>query len=342
MRAALALLLCLVATLPAAAEEAPGGTALVTTAIPRHGSLPDIVTTYGSAAPALDGGMAISLQTQGRVATILVTPGERVSAGTNLLAFDVAASATSTYSQAQTALALAQTERAHAKALFAQRLVTRDQLAQAGKAVSDAQATFAALEQQGVGRSQIVVKAPFDGIVQAIPVAQGDRVAAGGALLTLTRLDGLVVTVGVEPALHDRIKPGQPARLVGMAGGATFQGTVRRIDDVINPRTRLIDVDIAVPAGAVISGAFYRVGITLGAFDGWLVPHDSVLQDADGFFLFQLAPGKHGPEAKRVAVRVLATRDAQDIVDATLDAKRPVVVEGATQVANGDPVRTAP
>ena len=51
----------------------------------RPALVPDLVTAYGTAAPALDGGMTLSLQQDGRVLAIAVTPGETVHAGERLL-----------------------------------------------------------------------------------------------------------------------------------------------------------------------------------------------------------------------------------------------------------------
>ena len=338
MRCSPLLLAGLLAAAPCAAADAPSGTALVTTAPARLGSLPDILTAYGAAAPAQNGGMTINLQQDGRVAAILVTQGERVAANAPLLAFDVAPSSASAYTQALTAVSLAQAERAHTAQLLAQHLATRDQLAQADKAVSDARATLAALTEQGGGRAHVQVTAPFDGIVETLPVAQGDRVGAGATLLTLTRTDGLVVTVGVDSALYGRVRPGQAATLRPLNGEASLDGRVVRIDGVVNPKTRLLDVDLAVRAGSVISGQQFRAEIALGEWHGWLVPHDAVLRDEHGFHLFQT----NGAKAARVDVRVLGTRGEVDAVEGRLDGNRAVIVDGATQLADGDPVRTAP
>lgn len=331
-------LLPIIAALPARAQDAQDAAALITTASARQGSLPDIVTAYGAAGPAQNGGLAISLQQDGRVAAIMVTQGERVPAGARLLAFDIAPASASAYSQAVSALSLARTERAHTAQLLAQRLATRDQLAQAEKTASDARATLDALTRQGGGRGRIMVTAPFDGVVEALPVAQGDRVAAGAPLLTLTRMDGLVVTVGVDPSLYTRVLPGQTALVQPLDGTQGFDGKILRVDGVVNPKTRLLDVDIAVPAGRVISGELFRAEITLGGLVGWIVPHDAVLDDERGFFLFQV----NGAKAARVDLRVLATQGDVDAVDAKLDPQRPVIVDGATQLSDGDPVRTTP
>src|ERR1700722_6829552 len=90
---------------PSAAEEA---SVLVATMTPRQGSLPDIVTAYGTAGPALGSSMTVSLQSQGRVLRFDVTPGEAVKAGRPLLEFEVSQSALGAYRQAETALRTAE------------------------------------------------------------------------------------------------------------------------------------------------------------------------------------------------------------------------------------------
>ena len=126
--------------LPALADEPPS--VAVQTETPRSGVVPDLLVAYGSAAPALDGGMTLSFQQDGRVLAIAVTPGETVRSGDRLLDFGASAAAISTYQQAVSALTAARQQRDHAAQLLGQQLATRDQLAQADKAVADAQATL--------------------------------------------------------------------------------------------------------------------------------------------------------------------------------------------------------
>ncbi|MBV9195173.1 MAG: efflux RND transporter periplasmic adaptor subunit [Solirubrobacterales bacterium] len=331
----LALLLLLIAG-RAWADDPPS--VLVQTKPAERGSLPDLVEAYGTAAPALNGGMTISLQQEGLVAAIAVTPGETVRQGQSLLQFGESAAASSAYQQAVSALTLARTERAHTAQLLAQQLATRDQLAQATKAVSDAQATLDALKREGAGQAVRTLNAPFDGIVNAIKVAPGDRVQPGAPLMTLTRLDGLVVTVGIEPAERAKLRPGEPATLQPLSGGAGLSGQVLRIDGVLNPTTRLVDADIAVPPGSVISGEAFKADITVGQIEGWIVPHDAVLTDDKGTaYLFQVASNK----AKRISVRVVGARGDNDAVEGNVDANRPIVVQGNYQLSDGMDVRTS-
>jgi RND family efflux transporter MFP subunit len=330
---AIAGLILAMMTTHARADEA--ASVAVETVAPRAGVAPDLVTAYGSAAPALDGGMTLSLQQDGRVLAIAVTPGETVRAGERLLDFGASAAAVSTYQQAVSALTAARQQRAHVAQLLGQQLATRDQLAQADKAVADAQSTLNALNREGADRGSQTLEAPFDGIIATIPVAQGDREQPGATLMTITRLDGLVVTVGIEPGARARVHPNEPVHLVPLAGGPELDGQVLRLDGMLNPRTRLVDADVSVPAGSVISGAAFRAEIKVGELSGWIVPHDAVLTDANGSYVFQVA----GTTAARVNVTIAGPAGGDDVVHGALDPQRPVVVQGNYQLADKSPVR---
>ena len=317
----------------ALADEAPS--VAVQTENPRSGVVPDLLVAYGTAMPARDGGMTLSLQQDGRVLAIEVTPGEVVHSGDRLLDFGASAAAIATYQQAVSSLTAASQQRAHAAQLLRQQLATRDQLAQADKAVADAQATLDALRREGSDKPMQTLTAPFDGIIATIPVAQGDRVQPGAALMTITRLDGLIVTVGIEPGARARVHPGELVHLTPLSAGPSLDGRIVRVDGMLNPRTRLLDADVSVPPGSVISGTAYQADITVGEITGWIVPHDAVLNDAKGAYLFQVA----GSVASRVDVKVAGSAGADDVVQGTLDPQRPIVVQGNYQLSDNTPIR---
>lgn len=328
------LLLILLMLSPAAfATDAPS--VLVKTELPKQGARPDALVAYGTAVPAIDGGLTLSLPQEGRVLRIAVTPGERVAKGDKLIWFGASAAVSSSYQQAASAVTLATMQRANAAQLLSQQLATRDQLAQADKALADARSTLEALRREGASQANQDLTAPFDGIVATIPVAAGDRVQPNAPLLTLTRLDGLVVTVGIDPAQHGRVRPGQPVHLTALSGEAPLDGQVLRVDGVLNPKTRMVDADIAVPLGSVLSGAAFRADITVGSLKGWLLPHASVLTDGQGAFVFQIAAGR----AVRVAVTPQGISSDADIVTGPLDPARKLVVSGNYQLDDGAAVR---
>jgi hypothetical protein len=122
-----------------------------------------------------------------------------------------------------------------------------------------------------------------------------------------------------------------------LLGGEKLQGRVVRVGSMLNPQTRLIDADVAVREGTVLSGDAFRATIAVDQAQGWLVPHDAVLVDNSGPYVFQVS----GAKAVRVVVRIALTTDTTDVVTGPLDARLPLVVQGNYQLQNGSLVRTS-
>jgi len=327
--------LAVLALCDAQGAEEVSGSVLVTTQAPQRGAIADVITAYGTASRAFNGGMTLSVPSDGRVVRIVVAPGELVQRGQEMMDFRLSAAASSAYAQAASALKLARLEHERYARLLAQQLATRDQMAQADKALGDAEAALAALDAEQGGKSEQIIRAPFEAVVGAIPVTQGDRVPAGGALITLTRSGGVLVTAGVEPADRGRVKPGQRVRLERLSsGGPATSGEVVRVAHALNPKTRLVDVDVAA-SGEVLQGEAFRADIEAGELKGWLVPRDAVLSDAHGDYLFQANDGK----ALRVAVRRVGGNGEVSVVDGPVDPKRPLVTAGNYQLNDGAALR---
>jgi len=313
----------------------PTPTAMVRAIRPTRGSLPALVTAYGSVAPSVAGTRTFSEAQPGQIAQLLVAPGGSVRAGQPLAVFVTAPMSRSTYQQAVTALATARKQRATTAQLLSQQLATLDQLTQSDKAVSDARTALAALQAEGAGTPRHTIVAPFAGVITTVAVAQGDRIAAGVAILTLARSGGIVVTVGVDSSLRSGLAAGQAATLKRLSGGGTLAGRVVRVDGALNATTRLVDVDLTFPAGLLLPGEAMHVSIETGRVPGWVVPHAAVVTTGQKPHVFQIAGGK----AKAVPVTLRLSSDGGDVVEGPLDPARPLIVEGAYQVNDGDAVR---
>ena len=317
------------------AEAGEKISAAVTTQAVRQGSLADVVSAYGTAAPALDAASTLSIQAEGAVTQFDVTAGTAVHRGQRLLTFTLSPAAVAAYQQAHTALNVAQAAREHAAQLLAHQLATRDQLAQADKAASDARSALDALRiQQGDGRT-MELRAPFDGIVSSIAATRGDTLQPGAPLLSLARGGGLLVSVGVELDPSHAPVPGDKVTLVPLGAGAPVTGVVKRVAAMLDPRTHLQNADIT-PGGPVIAGMGYRADITVGQWHGWLIPRDALVQDDTAWQVFQVAGGK----AVKVSVTLVGESDTVSVVTGALDARRPLVVVGSTQLEDGMAVRT--
>jgi RND family efflux transporter MFP subunit len=312
------------------------GAALVNTQDPTRGSIPDMVYGYGIAAPSSGSILTASFQRDGRISDILVQPGDQFKMGEALLDFGASPAAVVAYEQAKTTLTLAKNSLARANQLFKLQLATRDQVDTAEKAVSDAQSTIEMYEKLGSIRASELLTAPFDGVVTAISVSKGDRISAGAPLMTLSRIDQVILSVGVEPTQIDKVKVALPVNLASLLPGRKpVEGKVRGLGAAIDPKTRLVPTTIDIPAGSALSGEGFKAGIVVGKLQGWVVPRDAVGIDKNGAFVFQIAEG----QAKRVDVNVVGSVENTSVIDGPINSQLKIVLSGNYQIANGDAVR---
>ena len=344
------LLIIALGLLPAVAfaQGAAAPSVLVTTAAPRQGSLPRTLTAYGVVQAAPGSSETLSLLRAGQVTRVAVALRQQVQQGQQLLVIAADPAALTTYRQAAAALTLARGERGRMAQMLAQQLATRDQLALADKAVTDAQGNLDLLTRGGGGTAEQTLAAPFDGVVSGLPVATGARVAPQAPLITVDRSSRLVVAVGVEPAQRGLVARGQPAQLEPLDGGAPRQGSVLSVGGMLDPVTRMVPVLINVvqadpQAGgqadaALLPGGAVRVVVQVGEFRGWLLPRNAVATDAKGAYLFQVTAGK----AARVDVQVTGTVGDTTVAAGQLDPKRLLVTSGNAQLQDGAAVREDP
>jgi membrane fusion protein, multidrug efflux system len=176
----------------------PAPTALVKTQPLQQLSLTDSLTALGEVTTGQV--VAISFPRAGQVSRLLVVAGQRVRPGTLLTTLASDPNAKLAYTQAISAVDFARGELRRNEELFALQLATQSQVDGSRKSLSDAEANLAAQRQLGGDVGQATIKAPFDGVVTAVAVAQGDRIQPGNPLLQLGHVDVLRVQLGIEPS----------------------------------------------------------------------------------------------------------------------------------------------
>lgn len=329
--------LLVVVALGSSSRADDAASVLVKTTMPVRGELPRLVTSYGLAAPAPDAVTSISVQYDGQVAELTVVPGQTVRAGDKLIRVKASAAMLAAFDQARTALRLAQAELAHITQMRGQQLATRDQVAQAEKAETDARTQVDTLKRQGVDASAEPVRAPVDGTVRSVAVAQGDRIQANTTLLTLVRADGIVLTVGIEPADRALVNPGQAVTMTTMPDdGPPIPGQVQAVGGQVDSTARLVPVRIVRTDGqTLLDGQNLRATIAVQQVSGWKLPRSALLTDDQGEHVFQDEGGK----AKRINVHILVDAGDTVLVDGALQADRKLVIDGAYQLSDGMAVR---
>ena len=335
--AALAALLGMAAPASAAAPAPAKPSVLVQLTRLEKGSLPRLVTAYGSvhASPAAHRTVVAPLAAV--VEAVFVRDGEAVEKGAPLVRLGPSPAAAAAYAQARSALSVAQQLVARTRAMLAQRLATGQQLADAEKSQADAQAALAALEAEGAGGPQ-TLRAPFRAVVTTVATSAGALVAQGKGLVDLERPEGLVLEVGVVPAAAAAIHAGDKAAILPLGARDAVAGRVLLRGSVVDAGTGLVPVDIALPKGRFLRGEMAQARIVTGEAKGYVVPHAAILVDGRGAPYVVQAPGRI---AKLVRVRILGADGARDVVSGPLDPGAPLVLSGNHQLRNGMAVRLA-
>lgn len=324
---------------PAHANDAPdsNSSVLVTLTRLKEGSLPQVVIGYGTVEPSAAGHKTIMAPVAAVVAEIDVRLGEEISAGAPLIRLAPSPATAASYTQAKSALSVAERLVASTRELVAGHLATAQQLADAQKSESDARSQLQALEAVGAGGSH-VIRAPFRAIVTTLSTTPGSIVAAGAALLDLAAPQSLVLNVGVVPAQAAAIHANDAAAVRLIGGTQPVPAKVLVCGAVAEADTGLVPVEISLPPGGFLPGEMAQAAITTREQRGYLVPHEAILVNDGGEpYVVQAVDGV----AHKVPVRVLVAHGNQDVISGKLDARAPLVLTGNYQLDDGMKIRLA-
>ncbi len=251
-RTAMILLACFPLLLTAAtgtrAAESPS--VLVRTESLKKAPLPSTLTCYGEVNADTRRTVNIGFPRAGAVSRLMVSAGEVVNKGRALLVFRTAPGDALEYRKAQAALNYARDELRRTETLAAKHLATNAQVASARKDLAEAEALLQTQRKLGQSLETERVLAPFDGVVTALNVKEGDRTQAGTTFLQLARKGALRADLGVEPEDVHRVAVGMPVSIDSVFdAGQKAKGRVTEVHGIINPQTRLVDVLVGMSSG---------------------------------------------------------------------------------------------
>ena len=332
-------LLLLSLMLPAVgAPENSAPSVLIQTISLHKQPMAETLTAYGSVIPSTGATENISFPRAGQIARLFVVAGQVVKRNQALLEFSTDPNAAALYHQAETTAVFASSELKRVEDLSARQLATQSQLAAARKALHDAQANLVAQKNIGGGVAKQRINASFDGVVSLLLVQQGDRVLSGAPILQLSQSGKLRVTLGIEPEDIARLRVAMPVQIYSVFGNQpAITARILQIHGVINPLTRLVDVDVELlgATNGLMPGMQVRGTIALNIMEYWVVPRSAVLRDSQSSFLFQVRNGN----AVRVPVTVAIESGNNVAVSGALDNSLKVVVSGNYELQDGMMVR---
>lgn len=214
----------------------------------------------------------VAAQVAGAVTAIEVRAGDAVKAGQVLARIDSrvaeqqAAASEAQIASAQALLEVARKDYERQRQLQEQKFISPAALDQAESQYKAAQAQAAAMRAQaGATRSQSglhVVRAPYSGIVAAVPAAQGDMALPGRPLLTLYEPGLLRATAYVPQSAVGASLQGSKVELPARPEAERWIVPERvQVLPTVDAATHTVQIRMPLPAGlaGVVPGMFARV-----------------------------------------------------------------------------------
>jgi RND family efflux transporter MFP subunit len=300
-----------------------------------HETLALPVTGTGTLSPKEEA--SLGFKVGGVVARVLVHEGDRVQAGQLLAALEMP-EIDAAVARARLGAEKAERDRQRAERLYADSVVTLEQLQDAGTARDAAKAEY---DAAAFNRRYAVIESPAAGVVLRRQVEPGEVVAAGASVLTIgNRARGQVVRMGLSDRDVMRVRMGDPAVVrFDALPERELAGRVSEIGAASDPVTGTYRVEIALPAATgLASGLVGTVEIRPRANESVaLVPMESLLEadGRDGAVYTLSSDGRH---AERRPVRLAFAAGERVAIRSGLDGVSVVITQGAGRLSPGDRV----
>jgi len=286
----------------------------------------------------------------GRIVAIYVEAGDRVKRGQLLAKLDQSVLApqlkrlAASLEEARAQAALSQAEYGRAKGVEAAGALSAEEIERrrAASVTDEARVNVAAAQyaemQARLDRTEI--RAPADGVILTRTAELGQTASPGGdPLFRLARGGEIEMRGSLAEQDFARVALDQPAQVYLTGYTAPFKGKVRLLGAVIDPKTRLGEVRIALEENSALRpGAFARGQVTVGNATRPVLPQTAVLSDLKGSYVYVINDDK---KVERRAVQVADTTLAGVVIGDGLNGNEQVVAMAGGFLREGEQVELA-
>ncbi len=203
-------------------------------------------------------------------------------------------------------------------------------------AISQAEA---ALEQANIQLGEVVIKAPFDGVVAEVKVSTGSRVSQQTVVAQFLSQE-MEVSLSVPESMISQVKKGQSAALQLTAyPGQDFPGEVTSIAPTADKDTRTFEVKVTPTKGKELlrSGMYANVSILAQEKKNTLIAPQAAVTTQNDQPIVYVVKSDNTVEQRQVTTG-LADNDRVEIL-AGLKAGEQVVTAGQANLVDGAKVR---
>lgn len=275
-----------------------------------------------------------------RVVEVGFSDGDRVRQGQVLLRLE-AREAEALLAEAQAAEEEARRQYDRARQLANRGAAAQAQLDTARREAETARARVAAVESR---LANLIITAPFDGVVGLRNISVGAFVQPGSLVTTLDDDSVMLLDFTVPAVVLPSLAPGAKveARSPGFEN-EKFVGKIRSVDSRVDPTTRsvMVRAEIENPQRRLKPGLLMMVEVAAEAREGVVIPESAVLRQ--GKETFALVISEQDPSGLAWAERrriIIGERRAGKVeVLEGVEAGERVVAHGGFRVSDGGRVR---
>lgn len=295
--------------------------------------------------------VAIAFRVSGYVETVAVEEGAHVTKGTVLARIRTSdyaeklGQASASHSEAQAALAQAQSDLARARTLFAANALTKPELDAAIANVDVNQARVqrgrAAAGEANLALRDTSLIAPIDGVILRRAIEPGDLGTPGATAFILANTRTVKVMFGAPDTMIASLRVGQTIDVTTESmPDRVFHANVARLSPAADPKTRAFDIELHIDNsdGSLKPGMVASLAMSNGAAPMLAVPLDAVVRPAksnEGYAVYVIVDGK----AKARSVELGEPMGNLVALKRGLSRGEQVVVSGPALLVDGQSVR---
>jgi len=193
--------------------------------------------------------------------------------------------------------------------------------------------------------AELVIKAPFDGVVGLRNISVGAVVRPGDLITTVDDDTSMLLDFTVPATFLAAVEAGSTVEATTSAFGAKpFQGAVRSVSSRIDPVTRAVMVRAEIPNTDRLlkPGMLMTVNLLNDERQSLLIPEGALLPVGKSHFVMVVDQTPAGTAARRVEVRIGLRIDGSVEILSGLSEGDAVVAHGAFKLADGAAVRVLP
>lgn len=317
----------------AAADTAAANSATVVTAMPVAKSRFEHFFTVQGAVET-DQNAQIFPEAAGRIMTISVNEGERVSKGQLLMSID-SKIVSNQIDEVKSRLGLAETVYKKQEKLWEQKIGSEIQYLEAKNNYESLKQNLETLQAQ---LAMYAVKAPFDGVVDEVLPKEGEMASPAMPAFRLINTNNVYIKADVTERYLGKIKAGDSVAVTFPSIGQTLHTSIERIGNFINPNNRTFKVRLSMKnsGDALKPNLLGELKIRDYVNPSAVVIPTSLLQQSPSGEEFVYVA--NGTTAVRTVVKSgLSYGDQSEIVSG-LDGTEMLVVKGARAIKDGETI----